>query len=491
MNTNLAKKSNNYFVEHLYSSTYTTIDSTSLFKFMNVLHYNKEVAYISLMKKDGKQANRWSLQTKDISLLNQLIGEKDLYCSVNDFFCPGTHNSKGLKTLNALIIDLDYYNQKDLKDLTAIQVYNQIKLDLNFPTPSFVIDSGRGLYMIWLLYDTFATQKSKNFYSQIEQTLVEFFDNFGADQKVKDTARVLRMVGSVNSKTNRQVSIITPYDKTLDDLIHNPIRYELSDIANFFWGFKYDKPTQFKSITSQNSANKKNSKPFQLKNIYSLNYTRIEDIEKLMELRQGQSQKGHREKTLAIYMLHLLYTHNDYEIALQRVLKLNELFYDPLNKNEIESKMKNLKAISEVYDRLMSKYTVETGMKLNEYISNNGAYIYKNKTIIKELKITLEEQKYMKTLISSEEKKNRKDKRNIEWYQNNKKYHQDRHKKQYIEKLREQGKLSRDEKNNLIRNEIKKLLDKGLSNREIAKELDMSHTAINKHIQKIKEEIML
>ena len=56
------------------------------------------------------------------------------------------------------------------------------------------------------------------------------------------------------------------------------------------------------------------------------------------------------------------------------------------------------------------------------------------------------------------------------------------------EKLKTEGKLSRKEKTELIRIEVKYLLKQGLSQRQIAKKLSMSVGAINKYVKLIKSE---
>ena len=58
----------------------------------------------------------------------------------------------------------------------------------------------------------------------------------------------------------------------------------------------------------------------------------------------------------------------------------------------------------------------------------------------------------------------------------------------YQEKLKTEGKLSRKEKTELIRIEVKYLLKQGLSQRQIAKKLSMSVGAINKYVKLIKSE---
>lgn len=482
-------KERNNFIEKKLKTPYVLrdISTTDLFKYMHLLHYTKEDAYMSLLKKSYGENNkeeivRWSLSTQDIQQLQHFEGESEFYCSVNSLYCPGRHTAKHIKTLNALFVDLDYYNIPELRTLTPIEVFNKIKSEVDFPTESLVISSGAGLYIIWLLETTFATDLSKKYWCKIEQLLIDKFKPYGADTKVKDPARVLRIPGTRNSKNSSIVQIISA-----KNTFEAPIRYELSDFSNFFIEDFKPKHKKESKIVKKTTKEKK---IFQFKNLLTLNFTRTADIEKLIALRTGQKQEGHREYLLFLYRLHLLYGNSDIEHSLTMTLALNNQLYDPLDENEVITKTKYAIECAAIYKRLLSKYTPESGTKLNDYLYHGGCYIYKNSAIINILGITEQEQLHMSTLIGDNEKKRRKNIRNKQYFSiatNVEKYNTKR-KDTYKQNLLEKGIMSRDEKNNLLRSQIQVLLNKGLSQREIAKKLNISQPAVSKHIKIIKQQ---
>lgn len=411
----------------------------------------------------------------------------------------GLHSGKSVHKLNAMLVDLDYYKINAFKDLNAEQIIGLLEQELDYLTPSYYIDSGRGLYIIWLLEDTYVTRKSKSYWTKIEKTLIEVFKNFGADEKVHDVARVIRIIGSVNSKTGKEVRVIeSPY------LLNGSVakRYEMGDIAEYFWGSRelfYDNKTKEKKQVKKSKKRKQTKKIIQIKNTYTLHWNRCRDLEKLVDMRKNKAEEGWREYLLFLYRLNLLYSNESSEKALEMVLELNSKLAIPLDDNEVIKATENAEGVSKVYHRLTQNYKETYDISLNQHLYNGGAYIYTNKAIIKHLQITEEEQKSLTTIIGTEEKKCRKNKQNKIYYKQNKdifdKYYQEnkedisiKNKMIYQEKLKTEGKLSRKEKTELIRIEVKYLLKQGLSQRQIAKKLSMSVGAINKYVKLIKSE---
>lgn len=507
------KHKHSYIEEKLISNKkYKTsiITEKEFYKYLELLH-NAEKGFISLMKAHSKDdVERWSLNIKEIEQLDTFQEDNEFYCSVNTLIAPGKHSGKYVVKLNALFADLDYYNNPDFKDLTAEQMVGLLEQELDYPTPSFYIDSGRGIYIIWLLESTFATNKSKKFWQKIEDSIINLFKDFSIDTKVRDLARVLRLIGSKNSKVDRVVKIIESplmIGRTFD----NPLRYELSDFAEFFWGDKslLEKVIPIANTKKTKSKRKNNTKKIksetkkvtQIRNTYSLNSLRYMDLEKLVELRADRVEDGWREHLLFLYRLHLLYSNVESETALNMTLALNSKLGLPMEEKEVIAMTSNTEEASKVYHRLMKTFEERTNenITLRKHMEDSGAYLYKNTTIIDMLNIQPEEQMHLDIIISPKEKQRRKNIKSAIDYKNNKEYYQDYYKEYYQEnketvkqsyqdKLKSQGKLSRAEQNEIKRSQIKALMEQGLSQRQIAKEIGLSAGKVNKHIKAIKEE---
>lgn len=506
----------NYIAEILNSNTFDIAYNDKLeefYAYLNMLHANiSECEFLSFFIKKKEEYARWGISYNDWDKLYKLLGnDKDIYCSVNSFYKASECTSKNVKRLNALIVDLDYYKIPEYQGLTATQMIELLKMDVDYLEPSFYVDSGRGLYLIWLLENTYATTKSKSFWSKIELELIDKFKKFGADEKVKDVARVLRVPGSINTKSGREVKIILPTNetRTIYEYIYEPVRFELSDIANYYWG---DIEEKEKPKIKTKVKPRKRKKLVALKTIKNLHYTRSEDLKQLVRIRE--SLEGCRENLLFLYRLNLLYADTEPNKALELTLKLNRMMNDPLSESEVERATRSAETNSQVYFRLKNKYDANNEViPINKYLSQNGVYLYKNSTIIEELKITEDEMIHMDTLINANEKERRKliknkefyelnkeyfKEYNKEYYKENKEYHKNRYeenkdkilnkaKNKYEEDRKSKGELSRNEKNKILREKIKSLTEEGFTQRDVSIQLGIGVSTVNRHLKSIRE----
>ena len=361
-------------------------------------------------------------------LLEQDFNQENVYISLNTFYST-FRRLEYLKELKAQFIDLDIYKTKFSKE----QIIMHLEADYfnkSIPRPNLIIDSGRGLYLIWLLNSV--PSKALPLWKAIEEYLYSVLKPFGADRQALDPTRVLRVPGSINSKSNTTVKVIEQYDYI----------YDLREIQK-----------EFLPELEERKANKKGrpSKTVFIHRERSLYYARIQDITKLCELRE-YDLKGHRELILFLYRYYLCYFLEDTKKALEDVLELNREFIYPLSETEVIRATRSAEKV---------------------YLSKNKDYRYKNETLIELLLITELEETYMSTIISKKEYKRRE---NI------------RVKKAYKEKLKSEGKMSKKEELEQIRAKIKSLRAKGLKNKEIMQMLGIhSTTTFERHISYLKK----
>lgn len=378
----------------------------------------------SVISKDGYSQYHY----KYLELKNMDMTGNNTYISLNTFYKP-QRRIETVKELNALYIDLDCYNTEFTK--------NQIVMDLeenyfnrNIPIPNFVIDSGRGLYLIWLINKV--PYKALPLWKAIEEYLYKQLKHFGADRKALDCTRILRVPGSNNSKSNTVVKILDEYDYV----------YDLREIQQGF-------------LPELEPNKKKKGRPNKINFIFrerSLYNARIQDITKLCELRE-YNLKGHREVILFLYRYWLCSFTDDIEKALEDTLELNSMFTYPLSEREV---IKATKSAEKCYKDQIKEYK------------------YKNETLIELLEITEEEQHHMLTIISKDEYKRRKRIRNKNSYDSVKA------KEKYQDQLKAKGKLTKKEEVELRRQKIKDLIAQGLTQKEIYTVLNISkRTCIN------------
>ncbi|MBO3395965.1 DNA-binding response regulator, partial [Clostridium perfringens] len=386
----------------------------------------------SVIDKNGY--SQWHYKYAELKDLD-MRGE-NIYITLNTFYKP-YRRLENIKELNTLFIDLDYYKTGKTKDQILMNLEKNY-FNQSIPVPNYVVDSGRGLYLIWLI-NTVPSQ-ALPLWKAVQEYFYKVLKEFGADRQALDATRILRVPGSVNSKSKTVVSVIDEYDYV----------YDLREIQNEY-------------LPELKPYEKKKGRPSKINYIYrerSLYYGRIQDIIKLCELRE-YDLKGHRELILFLYRYYLCSFTEDVQKALEDVLELNNSFRQPLKENEA---------------------IIATRSAERCYLDKNKQYKYKNDTLIELLEITEEEQKYMTIIISKEEYKRR------DRIYHKKSYDSEKAKKNYQEKLKAQGNLSEKEKISQRREKILNLLAEGLKRKDIYTLLNISLKTYKRDIQFLKEQ---
>lgn len=386
----------------------------------------------SVISKDGY--TQWHYKYAELKDLD-LTGE-NIYITLNTFYKP-CRRLEYIKELNALFIDLDTYNTKFNKEQILMDL-EQNYFNKKIPIPNYVIDSGRGMYLIWLINSV--PSKALPLWKAVQEYLYSQLECFGADRKALDATRILRVPGSINSKAKTVVGILDEYDYV----------YDLREIQHEF-------------LPELKPKEKKRGRPRKINFVYrerSLYYARIQDITKLCELRE-YSLKGKRELILFLYRYYLCVFTEDVQKALEDVLELNSMFIPPLGENEVRKATRSAERV---------------------YIDKVKEYKYKNSTLIELLEITEDEERYMTTIISNKEYR-RRDRE----YQR-KVYDSQKAKEKYQEKLRANGRLPKKVELEQTRAKIKSLREQGFKNKEIMQMLGIfSTTTFERHISHLKK----
>jgi len=336
---------------------------------------------------------------------NSYYNVLDVFTSMNTF-CKPQRTVEQLKRLNALYLDLDCYKL----GMTQEQVLAELEddyFDRLLPVPSFVINSGRGLYLIWKIDED---RNALPRWTSVQQHFFDICKPFNADSQSLDAARILRVPFSKNSNNGASVSIMRFYNVkyTLYEIIKefnvepyvestkcNSSVYpygeaterqrqcariiaekhglELPDFTNYddtynFIATYYERPDSDRK-SNIIYFNASNTKPFLL--------GRCADIARLFSLRRGENCR--REYGLFLYRLWLCEATNDFDFALRETLILNESLDCPFP----------------------VKYVIERTASAEKKVKNGSTYKYSKNKIIEVLAITDDEMSYMSYLYNN------------------------------------------------------------------------------------------
>lgn len=349
-----------------------------------------------------RQAQAWNV-----------IEAADCYAGVNGF---GWQKGSGrtvsaLEAINGFYVDFDRYNNPQLRDLSPSSFLDKVLADNPWlPVPTSFEDSGNGCWMFWLfdrplLINNKRTDKF-NFLSQwqtCQDFLIKKLLPYCADPKCSDAARVVRISGTVNTKTGRAAEAWATGD-----------RYTFADLkAAINAEFKRDNPKQQCVPIDRQRKNSRPSAGVQvdvgkvssLFNLHSLAYARMKDLRKLAQVRGGLLSENRRR---AIWI---------YAVSAAQFCKLEDTL-----RAEVESFIEDCISQPEKYkaavnyestvDRFRNEYLLIAAavpsFKAREQLGRDKSrYTLSNKYIISQLGIDESEQRHLVTIISKDEKRQR------------------------------------------------------------------------------------
>ncbi len=183
---------------------------------------------------DGKR--NWRQQAADVSEAPHIAKETiergdaaDFYVSMQAFH--GRRRIENLASIGCAFSDIDYRNKTQWAARSPHVVLTAILAALDevkIPAPSFVIDSGRGLCLVWL--HELLPPGALGRWNLVQDRIADVLTGFGADRNAKDAARVFRVTGSIHSKAEwhrRQVRLFW-----IQGSPGEPFRYEFNTLAD-------------------------------------------------------------------------------------------------------------------------------------------------------------------------------------------------------------------------------------------------------------------
>lgn len=224
-------------------------------------------------------ANHWhKLRPGDThipALLAAQNGQQDRYISANQFH--GWRLVRLLKSLRACYVDID--------GCTDLPLVLEALRDAQLPPPSAVVWSGRGLHLYWFI--TPVPGQALPVWQRVQDTLIKALLAVGADPAAKDCTRVLRLVGSVNSKTGTEVR----------GLVLDPEPYEFRHLCDEVLGHR--QPGKNAAVRDISAARAERGERIRTGSIYDRWHLVYRDLLAIAEYHfLGGIPHGHRDKWL-------------------------------------------------------------------------------------------------------------------------------------------------------------------------------------------------
>lgn len=228
-----------------------------------------------------KEDKRWTkLAPNDPtipSFLNGLGGKKDTYLSVNEF--DGWRLVRLLRSLRAFYVDLDTRH-------SLLSVFDLLE-EQHLPSFSLVVFSGNGMHLYWLIDPV--PPKALPVWQRVQNALCDAFAPLGADVRARDCTRLLRLVGTVNSKNGETVRGL---------LLEKGRGWSLRSMAHEVLDFRGSYPKAKVLDYQAQAAKRGRSTPRQITgSIYSWWYKVYQDL-LFLARSYGQIPEGHRDEWL-------------------------------------------------------------------------------------------------------------------------------------------------------------------------------------------------
>lgn len=412
------------------------------------IHNDSTSGYIEVMTLGNGQV-QFSKMYNPLKLLDNLDNLKnkmDTYMSINTVY-NYKRTVQNIRQLRALYIDIDN------RELTYVQLVYEVWILANegkIPHPTMVVNSGRGIHVYWRIEH--APKQALSTWQELEDYLYKQLKHLGADKKATDATRILRLVETINSKNKSKCEIV---------IIDNETIYSMYDLRTEYLNYKQVK---FKQVEIED---KKKTKCVvkQFFTAYSLHITRAKDILTLCKIRNYE-MTGYRNMVLHCYAYWEGITTRDLANLEALILDLNSKFTEPLNLAEV-------RAIARCVPKAVDKFIAyEQGLRggevkrVSKVMKDRGGYWYKNSTLIERLDITREEQTFLDTIIDEKEKYRRCADKKKE--------------KQKKKRRNENGLTVKAQELVALKIEIENLKQKELSNRAIAKILNISEAKVRR-----------
>ena len=326
---------------------------------------------------------------------------EDCYLSLNGYvWKKGAGRAvSDVSELTGFYVDFDYY-KTEYADMSAGD-FAQMVCNENpwLPVPTIVEDSGKGCWMIWKFIKTLHLNAKVDWLQQWQTQQVFLVDQlrpYGADPACCDAARVMRMAGTVNSKTKRTA-----------EAWESGQSYYFGSLKKVF-NAKYKELNPERNLVPEarkQKQQKTGGKVSSLFTWYNLAWLRMDDFKTLARLRGGR-HSDHRNMVIWCYAVAAAnYCKDEHSLRSEVEAFINGYVTESekkLKRINYESTVKRFNSYNELRQLGMGWEAINKQLGFHK-----NKYQHTTKYIVKTLEITESEQRKLKVLIGADEKRHR------------------------------------------------------------------------------------
>lgn len=370
-------------------------------------------------------------------------------------FAGNRRVASAASALTSVFVDLDYYKLPELQDLDAEQLLDRILAAHPWlPPPTMLFNSGRGAYLSWVFPAPLTADKLPR-WQTVENIIVALLEPFGADPAVKDPARVLRVVGSINRRNGELVTGVSDTGRavTFEQLETAARRYGMPALEalhdSFEPGDGMASPDGVERATRRSRPVSEAQRAQYLRD-FQLAYDRMGDCRALAALRGLPLRDCRGRLAFAFATSAAWYATTEEQLAAE----IEAFAADHFEDGERYGRRK----VGNVIDKLRQDNQGIIGIYRGQRVPMR--YRLKNRYLIRLLEVTIAEQRELRTIIGPEERHRRR-----------------------VARRREAGMVDRQARAEERLQRAVELRQRGLSQAAIADELGITQQGVSKMLR--------
>jgi len=359
------------------------------------LPYNRR-AFWTLNRKIGGRLNQKTYRLDQLDFVLSNIRSNDDTFMSQCFFSKPNRRALNVQTITHAWIDLDIYKLPCPPNPGIAGIFlRQFCSDNLIPHPSVIISSGRGLYLKWY-FTSPVPRAAAGRVVAVNRALVRAFEEWNADPSCVDVSRILRVVGTLNTKTGHPVSILHQEERDgsvltydFNDFADEILPFSMDEVREFreLQKAKYEKRGEVLLLARERARAAKSAGNRRAFSKFDWCWTVVEDLRTLAEIRHGGTV-GEGDRDMFAHIGGSMLSH---------VIEPRQLW------PELQTWSRLI--LPSDYCR---KDLMQHSSSLLKMAKQTGAgYKYRTQTIIEKLQISSDEERQMKALISKDEKRRR------------------------------------------------------------------------------------